>query len=155
MVNYVYICQIKVTLVNQKHQIPPHLQEKMSVVAGCLSLAPQLEMESIEYHRPWDWAIDNHRFCREMKETPQIKCHIYYVRSKENRSLTIACYSLRKVQDIQDIQLPQSLPTSIKWLFLFSLECDFIYKLTCMFYFIFLTWGAKIRLILSVMIYLF
>ena len=52
--NYVYICQIKVTLVNQKHQIPPHLQEKMSVVAGCLSLAPQLEMESIEYHRPWD-----------------------------------------------------------------------------------------------------
>lgn len=50
----VYNCQIKVTLVNQKHQIPPHLQEKMSVVAGCLSLALQLEMESIEYHHPWD-----------------------------------------------------------------------------------------------------
>ena len=50
----IIICQIKVTLVNQKHQIPPHLQEKMSVVAGCLSLAPRLEMESIEYHRPWD-----------------------------------------------------------------------------------------------------
>ena len=49
----------------------------------------------------------------------------------------MACYSLRKVQDIQDIQLAQSLPTSIKWLFLFSLECDFIYKLTCMFYFTF------------------